>query len=143
MPVVAIELNGDGLAPMEDEDGSEWVSDDGVRSVRCSNRRRVLPKPWRLVDAAAVAKRLGIRRDCVMEHRHELGGVPMGTGPRPRWQFDLDVVDRWIEEQRTCSAGRQSQDAGNGAPKPKPRCRRAADLGMTVELLPIRGCRAA
>jgi hypothetical protein len=45
-----------------------------------------------LVDAATVAKALGISRDTVYSRAEELGGRQIGNGPRPRWRFDLAVA---------------------------------------------------
>jgi hypothetical protein len=50
-----------------------------------------LPEPSRLVDAAAVARELGVERDWVYNHARQLGGVRLG-GPRGRLRFDLAVV---------------------------------------------------
>jgi hypothetical protein len=48
----------------------------------------------RFVDAAAVARLLGVERDWVYEHADQLGGIRLG-GPRGRLRFDRQtLVDR-------------------------------------------------
>jgi len=42
-----------------------------------------------LVDAATLARELGVSRDYVYDHRDELGGRRIGDGERPRLRFDL------------------------------------------------------
>lgn len=42
-----------------------------------------------LVDAATLARHLGVSRDWVYAHKQTLGGRKLGDGPRPRWRFDL------------------------------------------------------
>lgn len=77
-----------------------------------------------LVDARELARKAGVSRDYVLDHRHELGGKPIGNGSRPRWRFPADALNGW----RT-SASRATQ--------PTPRRRRAPK--QTDDLLPIRG----
>ncbi len=79
----------------------------------------------RLVDAATVARELGVERDWVYLHARALGGVRLG-GPRGRLRFDLPTVrERLAEGHRgdTTSPGR-SHRAPARAPDP-------------MELLPI------
>jgi len=48
----------------------------------------------RFVDAATVARLLGVERDWVYEHADQLGGIRLG-GPRGRLRFDRQtLVDR-------------------------------------------------
>ena len=44
-----------------------------------------------LIDAAALARELGVERDWVYEHAGQLGAIRLG-GPRGRLRFDLEVV---------------------------------------------------
>jgi hypothetical protein len=53
-----------------------------------------------LVPAKAIAPRIGRSPRWVREHKAELGGVPMGDGPRPRWGFDPAEVDRLMAARR-------------------------------------------
>jgi hypothetical protein len=41
-----------------------------------------------LIDAAELARRLGVDRSWVYTHAIELGAVRLGDGPRPRLRFD-------------------------------------------------------
>lgn len=45
-----------------------------------------------LVDAAELARALGVRRDYVYRHRVELGGVPLSDGLKPRLRFDVETA---------------------------------------------------
>lgn len=42
------------------------------------------------VDAATIARELGVSREYVYSHAVELGGVKTSNGPRARWRFDPD-----------------------------------------------------
>lgn len=46
------------------------------------------PAPVRLVDAAQLARALGVRRDWVYRHAEHLGAIRLG-GPAGRLRFDL------------------------------------------------------
>lgn len=50
----------------------------------------------RLVDAAAVAAKLGVDRDWVYAHARALGGVRLG-GPQGRLRFDLQKVEEHLQ----------------------------------------------
>ena len=50
----------------------------------------------RFVDAAFVARKLGVDRDWVYAHARELGGVRLG-GPRGRLRFDLQKIRRQLD----------------------------------------------
>lgn len=41
-----------------------------------------------LIDPIEAARRLGVSRDFVYEHREELGVIRLGDGPRARLRFD-------------------------------------------------------
>jgi hypothetical protein len=45
-----------------------------------------------MISAAKVAELWEVRRAWVYQHREELGGVRLGTGPRPRLRFDPKTV---------------------------------------------------
>lgn len=90
----------------------------------------------RLVDAATVARALGVSRDCVYAHAAELGGERIGDGPRGRLRFDLDyALAAWTSRSES---GRSRQGK---APAQRQISRRARSprMGSGVELLPIRG----
>ena len=82
-----------------------------------------------LVDAAALARALGVSTGFVYSRSSELGAVRLGNGPRARLRFDLE---RAVEAH--ASAPGCTPPAAPQAAKPRPR--RAASSG---ELLPIRG----
>jgi hypothetical protein len=48
------------------------------------------PKQW--LDAAEMARRLGVTREWVYEHARELGAVRIGEGPRPRLRFPPEQI---------------------------------------------------
>lgn len=53
--------------------------------------------PAGLVDAATLARLLGVSRSTVYDHRAELGGVRLGEGTRGRLRFDVDEARAaWI-----------------------------------------------
>lgn len=55
----------------------------------------------RFVDAATVARLLGVERDWVYEHADQLGGIRLG-GPRGRLRFDRQtLVDRLADPPAT------------------------------------------
>jgi hypothetical protein len=96
--------------------------------------------PTTLVDAETVARYLEVDRDFVYVHAAELGARRLGTGPKARLRFSLSEVD---ERLRTCSVGRESDDAAKRKSKPIRRRRRSEPLGTGAPLLPIRGVRDA
>src|SRR5262249_14298156 len=97
-----------------------------------SSRLRAMVAPAELAELLAVSRRF------VYEHKLELGGIPLGSGPKPRWRFDVDVAIERLRALTACSGGRRSQP-----PEPvssqASRRRRTARSGTGVELLPIRG----
>jgi hypothetical protein len=72
----------------------------------------------RLVDAATLARALGVKRAWVYEHCDDLGAVRLGTGSKPRLRFDVHVARGalvrlgGVEEMR---AEGIPTDAGNAA----------------------------
>jgi hypothetical protein len=81
----------------------------------------------RLADAAEVARELGVDRDWVYAHAHELGGTRLG-GDRGRLRFDLARIRRDL----ACPAGTRSRPAATRRPRRQPPRRRRGD----VELIP-------
>jgi hypothetical protein len=80
----------------------------------------------RYVDAAALARALGVDRDWVYSRARELGAVRLGDGPKARLRFDLARVERLL------------RDSGTAPQAPKPRPIRARNQrGQTVELIPF------
>lgn len=44
----------------------------------------------KLISAGELALRLGVERPWIYRHRHLLGGIRMGAGPKARWRFDFE-----------------------------------------------------
>jgi hypothetical protein len=81
------------------------------RVVELLGGQTVEPRPARLVDAAELARRLGVDRDWVYAHAAQLGAVRLG-GPRGRLRFDVDIVrERLDAETDRRSQGRRRRDA--------------------------------
>ena len=55
--------------------------------------------PGQLVDATAVARMLGTRRDWVYAHAAELGAIRAGNGTRPRLRFDPALVKVRLDQR--------------------------------------------
>jgi hypothetical protein len=51
-----------------------------------------------LVDAAELARRLGIERSWVYSHAIELGAIELGAGPKPRLRFDPQIAARVLRK---------------------------------------------
>lgn len=81
-----------------------------------------------LVDADQVAAHLGVEREWVYDHKHELGAHRIGDGTRGPLRFDAAVVHAYVRARRL------ERDAAP-APRrrPGPRRQRAGD----VVLLPV------
>ena len=77
-----------------------------------------------LIDAAEVARRLGVSREYVYDHAAELGAERLGTGPRARLRFD------------PVNLGRSSPPA---VPERHPRTPRHCGSRPSGELLAVRG----
>lgn len=84
-----------------------------------------------LVDAAELARRLGIERSWVYSHAIELGAVKLGKGAKPRLRFDPEVAARALRKV-------------DGKPTSDPPARSGKRAGQPqgsegrVQLLPIR-----
>lgn len=86
------------------------------------------PETTGLVDAAAVADLLGIKRSTVYQHAHELGAVRIGDGDRPRLRFDPERA----------KAGASQIKRTNATTTPTRRATRPPRRS-TAPLLPVRG----
>jgi hypothetical protein len=86
--------------------------------------------PVELVDAAELARRLGVERTWVYTHAIQLGAIRLGKGRRPRLRFDPQVAIDRIK-----ASARQGADH---EPRRRPRRPRPAD-GERPRLLPIKG----
>ena len=87
--------------------------------------RRGLAGGSELVDAAELARRLGIERSWVYTHAIELGAVKLGSGAKPRLRFDPQVAARVLQRvgdepaaaPPARSGERAGQPQGGGASK--------------------------
>ncbi|HET7053877.1 MAG TPA: hypothetical protein VFI09_08185 [Solirubrobacterales bacterium] len=107
-------------------------------AVRVAELLREAPAPAagpRLVDAATVAQRFGLKRSWVYDHAAELGAVRLGDGPRGRLRFDLAKV---ADALSVCSDRRGSETAETRTTTRKARPQRRRPTGAERELLPIR-----
>ena len=121
------------------ERGGNVVSLDLKRSQEQTRQERVLVfnggNPEQFVTAAVLADVLGFSRDWVYEHKHELGGIPSGLGPKPRWRFPLNAA---LSRMAAWTDTRGSEEAETRTVERKPRRRARAGGGATVHLLPIK-----
>jgi predicted DNA-binding transcriptional regulator AlpA len=92
--------------------------------------------PTRLLDAEALARRLGVTRTWVYEHANELGAIAIGDGPKPRLRFDAELAANALEARRR--RGRPSEPAMPLAAPRRP-ARRRRTAATSVPLLPITG----
>jgi hypothetical protein len=79
-------------------------------------------QPSELVDAAGLARALGVDRDWVYEHSERLGAIRLGDGPRPRLRFE---VARAVAAFRELSREGRVVPLRAGAQMPSPRSRRS------------------
>ncbi len=89
-----------------------------------------------LVDAAEVARRLGVERSWVYAHADEIGGIRLGNGPRARLRFDPDTV---AERLHVGSVGSEPQHPESRSGNREARPRHRHSTGTSSDLLPIRG----
>lgn len=87
-------------------------------------------EPTALLDARALAARLGVSVSYVYANSGKLGARRLGNGPRARLRFDLERA----LEAHASAPGCTTPAAPQAAAKRRPR--RAAS---SLELLPIRG----
>jgi hypothetical protein len=91
--------------------------------------QKAAPPRSELVDAAELARQLGVERSWVYTHAIQLGAIRLGNGRRPRLRFDPQVAIERI---------RAAQEREHHGPPRRPRRQRPADGGRP-RLLPIKG----
>lgn len=83
----------------------------------------------RYVDAATLAGQLGIDRDWVYRHAHQLGAIRLGQGPRGRLRFDRELVadrlagadpESWRPPRRPPRRGSSGRKRNRRSSKPQP-----------------------
>lgn len=72
-------------------------------------QRRELEREPELISAGELARRLRVERPWIYRHRHLLGGLRIGDGPKAPWRFDyrtaVEALQRHQAGQRA-SGGR-------------------------------------
>jgi hypothetical protein len=86
----------------------------------------------RMVNAAQLAKQLGVTRAWVYEHARELGAIQLGGGSRPRLRFDPDGAAEALRRRH------EPPVAPSPPVGPTHRARRRP-VERAVPLLPLRG----
>ena len=81
--------------------------------------RRGLSSGPELVDAAELARRLGIERSWVYTHAIELGAVKLGAGRKPRLRFDPQVAIRVLHRTGERPAADPPARSGRRAGRPR------------------------
>jgi hypothetical protein len=111
---------------------AELVEAIAVRVAELLHLPSVSPQPeW--MDAAALARHLGVSRGFVYEHQQELGARPLGSGPKPRLRFNVAIA-----EQASCFTRRSPDPASVRLAERKTTRRQRRPLATNVELLPVR-----
>ena len=78
-----------------------------------------LRKSRELVDAAELARRLGIERSWVYTHAIELGAVKLGAGRKPRLRFDPEIAARVLRRVGEGPAADPPARSGKRAGRPR------------------------
>jgi hypothetical protein len=66
----------------------------------------------KLLSAGELALRLGVERPWIYRHRHLLGGIRMGSGPKAPWRFEYEAALEGLrrqQEQRNKSSQSQAR----------------------------------
>ena len=85
-----------------------------------------------LLDAAELARRLGVDRSWIYNHAVELGAIRLGEGARPRLRFDPVAVSKRIRKKA------RGQDTAEHRRPPQPPWQPQRDRERPP-LLPIKG----
>jgi hypothetical protein len=109
-----------------DREDIEALAERVVQLLRESEPADERQPEGELIDAVAVARRLGISRATVYANAAQLGAIRLGTGKRARLRFDPARLPSRPPEKTTTAPSRRRR-RGSGSP------------GSDVELLPIRG----
>jgi hypothetical protein len=67
------------------------------------------PTTFRLVDARQLARDLDVSLDYVYAHATELGAMRLGSGPKARIRFDLDLARQALEARAERFKGRRGR----------------------------------
>ena len=87
------------------------------------------PTP-QLLNAAQLARRLGVTRAWVYEHAEELGAVALGDGPKARLRFDPAVAEAVLQARRRGGTPELPAPAPQGRGPGRPRRRRTPTVAL-------------
>jgi hypothetical protein len=91
----------------------ERIADQVAKRLQDHSRDR---QP-ELLSAGELARRLRVERPWIYRHRHLLGGIRIGAGPKAPWRFDYErAIEalRAIPTRRTRPASTAAPRRGNG-----------------------------
>ena len=94
------------------------------------------PPAPQTVDATTLAAHLRVTRGFIYEHAQQLGGIRLGSGPRPRLRFDLHHA---LEAWNARSTSERSQATRTPMATPQTPIRRRAQIGRRAAGLPEPG----
>ena len=121
--------------PLLSPDQADFVEAVARRVVEILDEREQRPAAG-LVDAATVARLLGISRSTVYEHAAEFGAVQLGNGKRAALRFDVEQARAaWTRRDSSERSDAEDPPASSGVT----RRRKQAAARQTADLLPIRG----
>jgi hypothetical protein len=98
---------------------------EDIEAIAAATAQAVADRVLELIDdewsggRAELARVLGVDREWVYEHSHQLGAIRLGNGLRPRLRFD---VDRAVNSFRNVSAERRVAQLRDGAQAPISSC---------------------
>jgi hypothetical protein len=124
-----------------DREDIEMIADSVARRLRdelteLAEHDGDSPAAQRLVDAAAVARTLGVDRDWVYAHAKQLGAVRLG-GPHGRLRFDLDRLPKPGAMPPPAAARRPRRKSAKrlpgSDPRPVPGTRRVVESSHTAK----------
>jgi hypothetical protein len=128
----ARELEGEARDPrlaVDERELAERIADRVFERVTSRLDAHSAPTAPDFVDAGEVARRLGVDRGWVYQHKSELGAIALGGGARPRLRFDRAKVDALL---------RSAEDEAAAPRAGRPR-RRQHSGKTTVRLLEVKG----
>jgi hypothetical protein len=99
--------------PMEDRE-TVWLAEEQLEQLADLIAARLANTPiapQSLVDAATLARQLGVSRATIYEHARELGAVRVGGGARSRLRFDPQQVRRTLGSKAAFSESPSARHA--------------------------------
>lgn len=96
-------------------------------------------QPAGLVDAATLARLLGVSRSTIYDRASELGAVQVGDGARPRLRFDVETARKTLVARHPAEPAAAQITATATVRRRAKRARTANG----VQLLPVKGREAA